>query len=112
MGAKFYVSTVADGYYQFNYCNGRGENVLTSPEFESQAMAEKAIQDVRVGSLMSQNIAKGQTPAGEFFFLIKDGNGEVVARSALFNNEMLFDNALHNVRENACVAETTFVSGG
>ncbi len=108
MGPKFQVTTVEDGFYQFNYLNGNGESVLLSPEFEDKSMLEKAIQEVRVGSLMSQQIAKGKTPDGEFFFMIKGSDGNVVAKSILFDTEMLFDNALHNVRENACVAELCF----
>lgn len=107
--SAFQVSTVEDGYYQFAYINSQGDSVLTSPEFETQDMVEKAIQDVRVGSLMSQQIAKGKTPEGDFFFLIRDSNGAVVAKSRLFQTEMTFDNALHNVRENACVAGITYI---
>lgn len=109
MAGAFRVAAVADGYYQFSFLNGQGEPVLTSPEFENRSMVEKAIQDVRVGTLMSQQIAKGKTAGGEWFFMIKDGDGEVIAKSMLFDSEMTFDNALHNVRENACVAELTFV---
>ncbi len=108
MGATFHITTVEDGFYRFNYRNGQGESVLVSPEFENRSLLEQAIQQVRVGSLMSQQIAKGRTPGGEFFFMIKDGDGQVVAKSILFDTEMLFDNALHNVRENACVAEMIF----
>lgn len=107
--SAFQVSTVEDGYFQFSYINSQGESVLTSPEFETQDRVEQAIQDVRVGSLMSQQIAKGKTPEGGFFFLIRDSQGQVVARSILFETEMTFDNALHNVRENACVAGVTYL---
>lgn len=107
MAAAFKLTTVDDGFYQFSFFNGQGEQILVSPEFESQLLAEQAIQAVRVGSLMSQQIARGQTPDGDWFFMISDGDGQVIAKSKLFNNEMTFDNALHNVRENACVAEVT-----
>ena len=109
MAAAFQISTVEDGFFQFSFVNDGGDSVLVSPEFENRELVEKAIQDVRVGSLMSQQIAKGKTPAGEWFFLIKDSSGKVIAKSILFDNEMIFDNALHNVRENACIAEMTFI---
>lgn len=110
MGASFLIDSVDDGFFQFSYLNSKGERVLISQEFETRSMLEQAIQDVRVGSLMSQQIAKGQTPEGDYFFMIKDSGGQIVAKSVLFANEMSFDNALHNVRENACVAELTYVS--
>lgn len=110
MAASFLIDSIEEGFFQFSYLNSKGERVLMSPQFETRSMVEKAIQDVRVGSLMSQQIAKGQTPEGEYFFLIKDNGGQVLAKSVLFDNEMSFDNALHNVRENACVAELKYVS--
>lgn len=111
MTHEFQISTVADGYFQFTFVNGTGERVLSSPEFETRELVEEAVQAVRLGSLMSQQIAKGKTPEGSWFFLIKDSGGEVIAKSGLYSNEMSFDNALHNVRENACVAAMTFTGG-
>lgn len=110
MAAAFQVSSIEDGLFQFSFVNGKGEQVLISPEFENQSTAEEAIQAVRVGSLMSQQIAKGKTPDGEWFFMIRDSHGQVVAKSVLFSSEMIFDNALHNVRENACIAEITYAA--
>lgn len=109
MSAVFIVSPVDDGYFQFQYVNSQNEMLMTSAEFENKLVAEKAIQDVRVGSLMSQLIAKGQTPDGDMFFVIKNNGGDVIAKSILFDNEMLFDNALHNVKENACIAKITYM---
>ncbi|TGD73516.1 DUF1508 domain-containing protein [Mangrovimicrobium sediminis] len=110
MSAVFRVAPVEEGFFQFQLLDANGEMLLVSPEFENREFAESAIQDVRVGSLMSQNIAKAKTPQGEFFFLIKDSHGAIVAKSELFDNEMRFDNALHSVRENACVAEIAYVN--
>ncbi|MYM63031.1 DUF1508 domain-containing protein [Pseudomaricurvus sp. HS19] len=104
MVAVFKVTSNADSQFQFEFVNTQGEVLLTSPEFTSQSDAEKAIQDVRVGSLMSQLIAKSTTADGEHFFIIKDNSGAPVARSMLFDNEMRFNNALHSVRESACIA--------
>ena len=83
---------------------------MTSPSFEGREMIDKAIQDTRVGSMMSQFIAKGQTPEGGLFFLIKDNSGLPVARSILFSDEMLFNNALHTVRDDACIAAVDYAS--
>ncbi len=110
MSALFKVTPVEEGYYQFHLLNGKGEMLLISPEFENRDFIEKAIQEVRVGSLMSQQIAKAKTAKGEMFFLIKDSSGTVIAKSDLFDDEMRFDNALHSVKENACIAEIAFIN--
>jgi hypothetical protein len=31
--------------------------------------------------------------------------GQILAKSVLFSSTMLFDNALHTVKDNACIAE-------
>lgn len=97
-----------DNQFAFEYLNGDGEVLLTSPAFANKEEAETAIQAVRVGSLMSQQIGKSSTPEGEHFFMISDSSGMPVARSVPFSSEMVFNNALHHVRSDACTAEITY----
>lgn len=94
-----------DGNYTFALVSEQGEKMLLGGEFDNREDTEKAIQDVRVGSLMSQQIAAGKVASGEMFFVIKDSSGQIIAKSLLFDNQMTFDAALHNVKDNACVAE-------
>lgn len=109
MPAIFKLSQI-NNQYQFEYVNGQGEVLLTSPLFNSQAEAETAIQSVRVGSLMSQQIGKSNTPTGDYMFMISDSSGVPVARSVPFSNEMQFNNALHNVRSDACIADVVLAA--
>lgn len=104
MSANFELANAESGAFTFRYVDSNGETLLLSGEHPSKAEAEQAIQGVRVGSLMSQQIAKGKTPEGQFFFVIKDNAGTVLAKSVLFENEMVFDNALHQVKDKACIA--------
>ncbi len=93
--------------YYFHLVDAAGEILLLSSEYPEKAEAEQAIANVRVGSLMGNQIAAGKTKAGETFFVIRDGGGQIIAKSMLFNSPMLFDNALHRVKDNACVAEVS-----
>lgn len=110
MPAVFELKTNDDGYYVFHFIDGKGEMLLMSGEYENKAEAEQAIKDVKVGSLMSEQIAAGQVPNGENFFVIKDARGQVLVKSILFDSRMVFDNALHAVKDNACVAEINDLS--
>lgn len=94
-----------DQSFFFHLLDGHGDVLLMSGEFASREDAERAIRDVRVGSLMSNQIAAGKVPAGETFFVIKDDTGAIIAKSVLFASRMVFDNALHAVKDSACVAE-------
>lgn len=108
MPAEFKVIPSSDGQCKFEFVNTQGEHVLFSNPFADKTSIEKAIQDVRVGSMMSQFIAKGKSPEGEFYFIVKDTSGTELAKSVGFSNEMQFDNALHNFRDSACIAEINY----
>ena len=108
MSAMFKVSPIEEGMYQFEFINSNGEPLMVSPQFANQELAEKVIQDVRVGSMMSEQISTAKTPEGKFFFMIKDREGIAVAKSVLFDDEMTFNNGLHSVRENACIADISY----
>jgi uncharacterized protein YegP (UPF0339 family) len=104
MPASFELKSNNDGYYFFHFLDDTGAMLLMSGEYEDKSDAEQAIKDVKVGSLMSEQIAAGKVPAGDSFFVIKDKTGDILVKSILFDNQMVFDNALHTVKDNACVA--------
>ena len=105
MAATFELKTNQNDLYYFNFLSGNGELILMSGEYEQKDGAEKAIKDVQVGSLMSQQIAAGKVADGDIFFVIKDSAGQIIMKSVLYSDSMVFDNALHTVKDNACVAE-------
>lgn len=105
MSPVFELKSSDDGWFYFHFRNGDGDLLLISAEYEDKADAEQAIKDVKVGSLMSEQIAAGKVPDGDTFFVIKDKQGDILVKSVLFGNQMIFDNALHTVKDNACVAE-------
>lgn len=105
MGCRFELFNTDAGEFQFDFYNGNNEKLMESAQFETQALAEQAIQDVRVGSMMSEMIAVGDGPENTKFFVIKNREGTVLVRSMLFENELIFNNSLHSVRDNACIAE-------
>lgn len=108
MAAEFKVTSDEQGQFHFVYVNGRGEQLMTGLTYPDKPLTEQAIQEVRVGSMMSQFIAKGQTAEGALFFRISNQNGETIAESVAFDNEMVFNNALHQVRDGACIAAITY----
>lgn len=105
MSASFELKSNNDGQYYFHFLDGEGELLMMSGEYPDKQQAEQAIQDVKVGSLMSNQIAAGAVPDGNTFFVIKDTSGDVLVKSVLFESRMIFDNALHMVKDSACIAE-------
>ena len=104
MALSFELKThEADNFY-FDTLDSKGELLLMSTGYATKEEAERAIQDVRVGSMMSQNISVGDAD-GKKFFVIKNQAGQILVKSILFESEMVFNNALHSVREGACIAK-------
>lgn len=107
MPTTFELKTNDDNQYYFHLLDDNGELLMMSGDYPDKEAAENAIKDVQVGSLMSDQIAAGQVADGNTFFVIKDQAGDVLVKSVLFDSRMLFDNALHAVKDNTCIAEVT-----
>ncbi|MBD9358798.1 YegP family protein [Methylomonas albis] len=105
MPATFELKTNDEKQYFFNFLNSKGELLLMSGDYGNKDEAMQAIKEVRTGSLMTNQIAASRIPEGDTFFVIKDAAGSIIVKSVLFNSNMVFDNALHIVKDNACVAE-------
>jgi uncharacterized protein YegP (UPF0339 family) len=105
MTSSFVLKQNENGEFYFNFLDSDGDVVLISDNYSQKASAEEAIKDVKLNSLMSQQLAGGKTKDGGQFFVIKGSNGDVLVKSALYTSQMVMDNALHCVKDNACIAE-------
>ena len=105
MPATFELKTNDENQYFFNFLNSKGELILMSSDYDNKEEAMQDIKEVRTGSLMTNQIAASKVPEGDMFFVIKDAAGSIIVKSVLYNSTMMFDNALHTVKDSACVAE-------
>lgn len=105
MASSFVLKQNEDGEIYFNFLDKDGEIILISGNYVDKASAEEAIKDLRMNSLMSQQLAAGKTKDGSQFFVIKGSDGDILVKSALYDNTMVMDNALHCVKDNVCIAE-------
>lgn len=107
MAIRFEIKSNEQQEFSFHLLNDANEVLLMSALYPDQSSLEDCIKQVRVGTLMGHLIAAGKTPGGETFFVIKNDKGQVIAKSGLYANQMEFDNALHSVKDNACIAAIT-----
>lgn len=105
MSTRFLLTSDEEKQYFVNLVDAAGELLLIGGTYADREEAEAAIKEIRVGTLMSNQIGASKTPSGDTFFYIKNPSGQMIAKSQLFSSPMLFDNALHKVKDNACVAE-------
>lgn len=105
MSFVFSIKNSDSTNYCFELLDSDQQVLLISGDFDTPVAAEACIAQVKVGSLMGHQIAAGKTSNGEMFFVIKNEHGQIIAKSLLFTQQMDFDNALHQVKDNACIAE-------
>ncbi|HMU67798.1 MAG TPA: DUF1508 domain-containing protein [Cellvibrionaceae bacterium] len=105
MSARFLLTSDETNRFFVNLVDANGELLLIGGTHPSRDEAEAAIKEIRVGTLMSNQIGASKTPSGDTFFYIKNPGGQVIAKSQLFTSAMAFDNALHQVKDNTCIAE-------
>jgi len=105
MPSRFVIKQNQDKEFYFNFLNNEDDVLLISGEYADKDAVDAAIKDVKLNSLMSQQLAAGKTPDGAQFFVIKGSSGDIIVKSALFTSQMVMDNALHCVKDNACVAD-------
>ena len=77
MASSFVLNQNESGEIYFNFLNSDGEVVLISDFYSDKALAEEAIKDVKLNSLMSQQLAAGKTKDGGQFFVIKGSDGVI-----------------------------------
>lgn len=107
MGTQFLLKVNASQAFYFQLVDDTGEVLLIGGEYPLKQDAEKNIEAVRVGSLMGNQLASAKTASGQSFFVITNPAGEIIAKSQLFSSQMSFDNALHQVKDKACIAAVT-----
>jgi len=105
MPAHFVLKQDINNDFYFHFLDTNDEVILLSGRYENRESTEAEIKDVKLNSLMSQQLAGGKTPDGKMFFIIKGSDGNVLVKSVLYTSQMTMDNALHCVKDNACVAE-------
>lgn len=110
MPSRFLIKQNENDEYYFNFVDSADELILISANYPDKSLVDEAIKDLKVNSLMSQQLAGGKTKDGGQFFVIKGTDGNVLVKSVLYTSQMLMDNALHCVKDNACVAESEDLS--
>lgn len=106
MPSRFLIKQTENKEFYFNFVDSKDELILISGNYPDKSSLDEAIKDVKVNSLMSQQLAAGKTADGGQFFVIKGTDGNVLVKSVLYTSQMLMDNALHCVKDNACIAES------
>jgi uncharacterized protein len=110
MAGKFVMKSNAAGKFHFNLKAGNGQVILTSETYESRAAAENGIAAVRKNAPDDGRYERKTSKAGEPYFVLKSGNGEVIGKSEMYSAPAAMENGIASVKQNAPEAPMEEVS--
>lgn len=111
MPAKFEVKTIANGEFVFNLIAGNGEKILTSESYKQKASALNGIESVKKNAGNEARYENRVATNGQFYFVLKAGNHEIIGRSEMYKTEAGRDNGIESVKKNAADAPVVEVAG-
>ena len=105
MNARFEISRSRDGKVLFNLHAGNGQVILTSQLYESKSNAVRGIESVRANAPLDARYDRGTAASGEFYFILKSANGQVIGRSEMYASVAAREIGIASVKQNVSSAE-------
>lgn len=87
--------------FHFDLQAGNYEPILHSEMYESKAAALNGIESVRKNSQREGAFETKQAKNGQYHFVLKATNGQVVGQSELYKTEAACKNGIESVKKNA-----------
>lgn len=111
MAGKFEVKTVSNGEFMFNLIASNGQKILTSETYKQKASALNGIESVKKNAVLAERFESKVAANGQFYFVLKAGNHEIIGRSEMYKTEDGRDNGIESVKNHAPEAEIVEVAG-
>lgn len=110
MAGKFELKQGDSGKYSFNLKAGNGQVILTSQSYDSKDGALGGIESVKKNAADDANYERKTSSAGDPFFTLKAGNGQMIGKSEMYKTAAALENGIESVKTNgptADIADTT-----
>jgi uncharacterized protein YegP (UPF0339 family) len=101
MAAKFEITTRKNGEFQFNLKASNGQTILSSEGYSTKSSAMNGIESVRKNSAREGAFEVKEAKNGQFYFLLKATNGQVIGQSEMYAAMSGLKNGIESVRKNA-----------
>lgn len=106
MAGKFELKVAKNGKYHFNLLAGNGQIILSSEMYESKSAAENGIASVSKNARDDGRYARLTSKAGDPYFTLKAGNGQVIGQSEMYKSNASMENGIESVKKNGPAAPT------
>lgn len=100
MAGYFELKKSSNDKFMFNLKAGNHEVILTSEMYESKAAAENGIASVRENSPSDERYDRKESKAGDPYFNLKAGNGQVIGKSEMYSSASAMENGIESVKTN------------
>ncbi|WP_428229487.1 YegP family protein [Flavobacterium sp.] len=98
---KFVINKNANGEYQFDFINNKGEVILSSGEYTRKFMCIKGIESVKLNSQDNTKFNRKTSQSSKRYFNIKAFNGKIIANSKMFEDKLSCDAEMDLFKSNA-----------
>jgi uncharacterized protein YegP (UPF0339 family) len=101
MAGKFDLKQSANGQFHFNLKAGNGQVILSSEMYTSKSGAENVIDSIRRNAPLDERFERKTSSAGDPYFVLKAGNGEIIGKSEMYSGPAAMENGIASVKTNA-----------
>lgn len=93
------------GSFRFVLKAGNHQVILSSQSYASHAAALGGIESVRTNAALPERFDRRESKAGEPYFVLKAGNGQIIGQSEMYSSTAGMENGILSVARNAPEAE-------
>jgi len=111
MAGKFELKEAKGGQFVFTLKAANGEPILSSETYKSKSGALNGIESVRKNALLDSAFKAEVAKNGQYFFVLKAGNGEDIGKSEMYTTESAMKNGIASVKKNAPDAKLEDITG-
>lgn len=84
--------------YRFSLKAKSGHTLLNSIDFTNKIQMNEAINKLSAIAITRSHFERKTNHTGQFLFNLKDGTGNVIGRSQLYDSEMGMENGIKNLQ--------------
>lgn len=102
---RFELHPSGTGSFRFVLKAGNHQVILSSQSYASHAAALGGIESVRTNAALPERFDRRESKAGEPYFVLKAGNGQIIGQSEMYSSAAGMENGMLSVARNAPEAE-------
>jgi uncharacterized protein len=104
MAGTFELKTAGQDQFRFSLKAGNHQIILTSQSYASKASALNGIESVRTNSQLEVRFDRRTSKAGEPYFVLTAGNGQIIGQSEMYSSAAAMENGIQSVTRNGADA--------